>query len=118
MLGVDVQGRSPSVNQHLTLSIFPCTQQKWGIINIHISHLKGGLCSQGRYFSVKLKPNDGYYLYNSPFQRQTLHLHQILDIRMRSKCNAKDNAFNLIRGKTATEYYGVKTKLTGAHVSF
>ena len=29
------RGRSPSVNQSLTLSIFPCTQQKWGITNLY-----------------------------------------------------------------------------------
>ena len=35
MLGVDTRGRSSSVNQHLTLSIFPCTQQS-GVKLIHI----------------------------------------------------------------------------------
>ena len=30
-------------------------------------------------FSVTIKPNDGYYLYNSPFQRRTLRLRRILD---------------------------------------
>ena len=63
MLDVDARGRSPSANQHLTLSIFPCTQQKRGTTNIYPTGKEDFARREGTSV-LKFKPNDGYYLYN------------------------------------------------------